>query len=89
MAVLVDANVLLGILTADPVWLMWSSAQIANAKAIGPLIINAVICAEIAPAFGFDWVAIDQWLRPSLFVHEALPFETSVLAAQAHRAATD
>jgi predicted nucleic acid-binding protein len=86
MAALVDANVLLDILTADPVWLSWSSAQISQAKASGPLIINAVICAEIAPAFGFDWLAIDQWLKPSLSMREELPFEASVLAAQAHLA---
>ncbi len=85
MAVLVDANVLLDILTADPAWLAWSSDHISQARASGPLVINAVICAEIAPAFECDWVAIDQWLKPSQFVREAVPFEASVLAAEAHR----
>ena len=31
------------------------------------------------------WGAIDQQLKPSLFVREELPFESSVLAAQAHQ----
>lgn len=84
-AVLVDANVLLDILTADPVWLEWSSAELQKARAHGPVIVNPVICAEIAPAFDCDWQRLDRWLRPSLFLREALPFEACVLAAAAHK----
>ena len=84
MAVLVDANVLLDILTADPQWLAWSSAELTKARAVGPVIVNPIICAEIAPAFDFDWQKLDQWLLPSSFVQEALPFPASVIAAAAH-----
>ncbi len=84
--ILVDANVLLDVLTADPVWLPWSSAELAKAQALGPLVINPIVCAEIAPAFDCDWSRLDQWLRPSVFLREALPFEASVRAAEAHRA---
>lgn len=84
--ILVDANVLLDVLTADPVWLPWSSAELVKAQAAGALVINAIVCAEIAPAFDDDWSRLDQWLRPALFVREALPFESSVIAAAAHRA---
>lgn len=48
------------------------------------MIINPIICAEIAPKFGFDWKAIDQWLQPSSIAKENLPFEASVIAAAAH-----
>ena len=51
MMVLVDANVLLDILTADERWLAWSTAELRNAKASGAIAVNAIICAEIAPAF--------------------------------------
>lgn len=82
--VLVDANVLLDILTADPIWLSWSSAELQKARASGPVIVNAIVCAEIAPAFDFDWKRLDRWLSPSLFLREDLPFSASVLAAAAH-----
>ena len=84
--ILVDANVLLDVLTADSQWLPWSSAELAKAQATGLLVTNAIVCAEIAPAFDCEWARLDQWLRPSLFVREALPFQASVRAAEAHRA---
>ena len=49
--VLVDANVLLDILTADPQWLAWSSAGLRHAREAGLICVNPIICAEIAPAF--------------------------------------
>ncbi len=52
--VIVDANVLLDILTADPQWLAWSSGELRRAKAGGRILVNPIICAEIAPAFDFD-----------------------------------
>jgi predicted nucleic acid-binding protein len=45
---LVDTNVLLDIVTDDPVWADWSLRQIEAAAAVGPRIINAVIYAELA-----------------------------------------
>ena len=84
MAVLVDANVLLDILTADSQWLAWSSAELTKARAAGRVVVNPIICAEIAPAFDFDWQKLDRWLLPSSFVQEALPFPASVIAAAAH-----
>ena len=83
--VLVDANVLLDILTADSQWLSWSSAELRKAKAAGQICVNPIICAEIAPAFGFDWPRIDAWLAEGGMAKEPLPFEASTLAAAAHR----
>ncbi|HSI62857.1 MAG TPA: type II toxin-antitoxin system VapC family toxin [Candidatus Saccharimonadia bacterium] len=85
-SVLVDTNVLLDILTADPIWCQWSAAALQQARATGPIIINAIVCAEIAPAFNFDWQKLDTWLLPSSFVREDLPFPASVVAASAHQA---
>ena len=62
MDVIVDANVLLDILTADPQWLQWSSTSLRRAQATGQLLVNPIICAEIAPAFVFDWPRLDAWL---------------------------
>jgi len=84
-SILVDANVLMDVLTADPVWLDWSMQQLATARTTEPVIVNPIVCAEIAPYFGYDWRKMDRWLRPGSFSREALPFEASVIAAAAYK----
>ena len=84
-AILVDANVLLDILTADRRWLAWSSAELRKAKAGGVVAVNPVICAEVAPAFEFDWAKLDEWLARAGLLKEPLPFAASTIAAAAHR----
>ena len=83
MAVLADTNVLLDLITHDPVWESWSATAFQNAASTAPLVVNSVICAELSPAFSHDWPALDAWLAPGIFVREALPMECSVLAAKA------
>lgn len=83
-SILVDSNVLMDVLTGDPVWLPWSMTQLASARKSGRVIVNPIVCAEIAPYFGFDWSRLDHWLRPGSFIREPLPFEASVLAARAY-----
>jgi predicted nucleic acid-binding protein len=83
--ILVDANVLLDILTADPQWLEWSSGELRRAKASGPFGVNPIICAEVAPAFDCDWQRLDEWLTAADLVKETLPFAASTKAAAAHR----
>ena len=48
---LIDTNVLLDIVTADPRWLSWSRPQLAMAAVAGPLVINDVIYAELSVRF--------------------------------------
>lgn len=86
MAVLVDTNVLLDIITHDPVWETWSSTMLQAEASVAPLLVNTVICAELSPAFGHDWLAVDAWLASGVFRREALPFESGVLAARAFEA---
>ena len=83
--IIVDANVWLDILTADPVWLEWSAATLRSVRADGRIAVNPIICAEIAPAFDFDWPRLDAWLAQAEVQKEALPFEASTIAAAAHR----
>jgi len=45
---LVDTNVLLDLVTDDPVWADWSIAELEAASLRGPLLINDVIYAELA-----------------------------------------
>ncbi len=42
-ATLVDSNVLLDIVTADPTWSPWSRRQLAEALDRGPVVINQVV----------------------------------------------
>ena len=79
---LLDANVLLDIATADATWMPWSQGQLAAAAASGPVFINPIIYAELAPAFASAG-ELDRWLDPGLFRRAALPYEAAWLAAQA------
>jgi predicted nucleic acid-binding protein len=45
---LVDTNVLLDVVTDDPVWADWSIAQLEAASLTGPLLINDTIYAELS-----------------------------------------
>ena len=79
---LFDTNVLLDIATADPVWLAWSENQLRQAAAQGPILINPIIYAELAPAFA-SIAALDRWLDPAVFQRLPLPYAAGWLAAQA------
>ena len=45
---LVDTNVLLDLVTNDPVWADWAVAQLEAASLSGPLMINDIIYAEMS-----------------------------------------
>lgn len=79
---LLDTNVLLDIATADPTWLAWSEGQFRSAAAQGPILINPIIYAELAPAFATQ-ADLDQWLDPAVFQRLPLPYNAGWLAAQA------
>jgi len=79
---LVDTNVLLDIATADAIWLAWSEQAVRDAAAQGPVLINPIIYAELAPAFATQ-EHLDQWLSPHVFQRLPLPYAAGWLAAQA------
>jgi len=79
---LFDTNVLLDIATADPLWLAWSENQFRAAAAQGPILINPIIYAELAPAFA-SAADLDRWLDPAVFQRLPLPYAAGWLAAQA------
>lgn len=49
--VLVDTNVLLDVVQDDPHWGDWSQRQLEAASLQGPLVINAIVYAELSMAF--------------------------------------
>ncbi len=79
---LFDTNVLLDIATADPVWLTWSENQFRTAVCQGPILINPIIYAELAPAFA-SLADLNRWLDPAVFQRLNLPYPAGWLAAQA------
>ena len=82
MARMLDSNVLLDIVTADPKWLDWSTQQFRESAAEDHVLINPIIYAEIAPAFDSQ-AALDRWLRPTLFRRLRLPYLAGYRAGQA------
>ena len=46
--ILVDTNVLLDVVTDDPVWFGWSRTRLDVAALRGPLVINDIIYAELS-----------------------------------------
>jgi predicted nucleic acid-binding protein len=80
-ATLVDANVLLDVLTDDPTWFGWSSAALAQAADVGALVINAVIYAEVSVRFS-RIEDLDAALPADTFVRAPLPWPAAFLAGK-------
>jgi predicted nucleic acid-binding protein len=78
----VDSSVLLDVLTEDKRWLEWSEAALRDALATGPLVVNTIVLAEIAPRFS-RIEALQASLPPRLLVEE-LPVTAAFLAGHAH-----
>lgn len=79
---LVDANVLLDVLTDDPQWYDWSAAQLDACAARGELCINPIIYAEVS--VGFERIEqLDEALPPGAFTRLELPWDAGFLAGKA------
>lgn len=81
MPVLVDSNVLLDILTHDPVWGAWSTEQLTHCADQELVMINAIIYAEIS--IGFAHIEeLEEVLPSEYFQRAALPYEAAFLAGK-------
>lgn len=80
--VLVDANVLLDVLTQDSLWCAWSERQLRLASASTDLLINPLVYAELAAGFRSE-AALRASLDGFPFKFEALPWEAAFPAGQA------
>lgn len=81
--VLVDSNVLLDIIKADPVWGSWSADALAEHLDRGALVINPIIYAEIA--FDLNTIEeVDELLPPADYEYAEIPREAAFLAARCH-----
>lgn len=81
MSTLVDANVLLDIITEDEDWMAWSADALSTAAAHGDLVINPIVYAEVS--LGYDTIeALDAALQA--LVRLPLPYEAGFLAARCY-----
>ena len=79
---LVDSNILLDVATGDPTWADWSSQALEAAANESPLVINALIYAEVS--IGYERIEqLEQAIPSSSFRREPLPYEAAFLAGKA------
>lgn len=80
--ILVDANVLLDVLTTDSQWYDWSANQLDACAARAELCINAIVYAEIS--VGFERIeSLDAVVAKESFTRLDLPWEAAFLAGKA------
>jgi predicted nucleic acid-binding protein len=79
--ILVDTNVLLDLVTEDPVWVEWSIAQLESAALQGPVLINDVVYAELAARY--DSVEhLDAFVGQAELIHISMPKAALFLAGR-------
>lgn len=79
--VLVDSNVLLDVLTEDPLWFSWSGDALGSAADEAVLAINPIIYAEVSIRFA-RIEDLEEALAPQLFERRPLPWEAAFLAGK-------
>ena len=80
-AVLVDSNVILDIVSHDPVWSDWSSAQLRQAADVSRLVINPIVFGEVSVRYS-RIEDLDADLPRSLIDREAIPYEAAFMAGK-------
>ena len=80
--VLVDANVILDLVTDDPHWSEWSAEALASCSQQYLLFVNAVIYAEVS--IGFERIEqLESVVPAERFRRLSIPWEAAFLAGKA------
>lgn len=80
--ILVDSNVIIDVLSRDPVWGNWSRAALQEAADNDEISINPIIYAEVAANFA-TINALDEHLGAGEFRKLPLPYEAGFIAGHA------
>jgi predicted nucleic acid-binding protein len=80
-ATLVDSNVLIDVFSRDAAWAHWSSEALVRLGSEGPLVINAVIYAEISHRYSAK-EGLDRALPEDEFMRENIPWTAAFLAGK-------
>jgi predicted nucleic acid-binding protein len=83
--VLVDTNVLVDILTHDPMWEAWSRGALDAAMERSVLVINPIVYGELSVGFR-TLEELDTTLPTDLYRREPLPYPAAFLAGKAFEA---
>jgi predicted nucleic acid-binding protein len=83
--ILVDSCVVIDVLENDRNWAGWSQMQLENWSARGPLLINAVIYAELS-AYASSKESLEAEIAAAGLAMSELPREALFLAGRAHAA---
>jgi predicted nucleic acid-binding protein len=81
---LVDTNVLLDVVSADPRWLEWSRQQLVRRTALGPVIINDIVYAEMSARMETQ-ADVEQVLAEVDVRIERVPIRALFLAGKCYR----
>ena len=79
--VLVDSNVLLDVITQDPVWYEWSAAALEECGSTSALYLNPIIYAEVS--VGYARIEDLEAALPKALHRLPLPWEAAFLAGKA------
>jgi len=80
-AILIDANVLLDVMTEDVRWFAWSAEAIERAADRTRLVINPVIYAEVSIRYS-RIEDLDAALPKTMIDREPIPYEAAFLAGK-------
>ena len=80
--ILVDTNVLVDVVTDDPLWAEWSQRQLALAAAQDDLAINDIVYAELSVRYTTT-EELDAMIREASLVSAAIPRSALFLAGKA------
>jgi predicted nucleic acid-binding protein len=80
---LVDSNVLLDLATADARWAPWSQAALAQSSALGALVVNPIIYAEVSVGYA-RIEELDSAMPEERFEREHLPWGAAFLAGKCY-----
>lgn len=79
--VLVDSNVLLDVLTEDPIWFEWSSSSLSELAEGSVLLLNPIVYAEVSVNFA-RVEELDEALPSGVFRRDPLPWDAGFLAGK-------
>ena len=79
---LVDTNVLVDVITGDPLWGNWSMDALASAADVGELAINPIIYSELAAGFA-RIEDLDAAVPAVTYARVHLPWPAAFLASRA------
>lgn len=83
--ILIDSNILLDIVSKDPVWFEWSLASLASVAEDSELCINPLIYSEVSIRF-VSPKEFDETFPEATFKRAVLPYSAAFLAGRAHLA---